>query len=332
MAEWTSQQIEQSLKAGQIKPVYLFYGEESFLIEESLKQIRAAALAEGIEDFNYDLFYGNELDAFQVKDAVETLPMMSPRRMVVLRELQDLKESHRSALESLILDPIESTVFVMTASKIDKRQRFFKSILKSGVVVEFKRLYSEQVAGWIRQLAQREGLQIEAGAVDLLQQLVGGNLSELQWEVKKLAQFVGEGKQGRVEDVLEVVSRVRMESVFELTAAIGAQDQVRALMCLVQLLEYGQNEVGVLSLITRHLRILKAIKQGLREGLSGPKLSARAGVPPYFIRSYVDQAKQWSEKKLETGFKALLDTDRALKSSPLSGHIWLENFILQACS
>jgi DNA polymerase-3 subunit delta len=332
VAEWTPDQLTESFRAQKIEPLYLFYGEESFLIEESLRQIRSAVLAEGLEDFNYDVFYGHQLEVFQVKDAVETLPMMSSQRVVVLRDAQELKDSQWQALDELIVNPIDTTVFVVLATKVDKRKKFFKSFSKNGVIVEFKRLYDDQVVGWIRTLSKREGIALEPSAAQLLHQLVGNNLSELQSELVKVAQFLGERKLATAEDILEVVSRVRMESVFELTAAIGSQDQVRALMCLVQLLEYGQNEVGVLSLVTRHLRILKALKQGLREGLSGPKLSARAGVPHYFLRTYLEQAKQWSDKKLENGFRALLETDRALKSSPVSGHIWLENFILQACN
>jgi DNA polymerase-3 subunit delta len=101
---------------------------------------------------------------------------------------------------------------------------------------------------------------------------------------------------------------------------------------LANLLDHGQNEVGVLALISRHVRILKLVADGLREGLSGPKLASRAGVSPYFLKSYVDQARAWSDRKIEHTFQALVDTDRALKSSPVASHIWLENFVVQTCT
>ena len=102
--------------------------------------------------------------------------------------------------------------------------------------------------------------------------------------------------------------------------------------CLANLLEYGQNEIGALALIARHVRILSTIKEGLRAGLAGARLSAKAGVPHFFLGDYVSQTKHWTDKKIARTMHALHETDRALKSSPISGHIWLENFIIKTCT
>jgi DNA polymerase III subunit delta len=104
------------------------------------------------------------------------------------------------------------------------------------------------------------------------------------------------------------------------------------IFCLANLLDHGQNEVGVLALISRHIRILKTVSDGLGEGLSGQRLGAKAGVSTYFLRQYTEQARKWNDHKIDRAFRALLDTDRALKSSPVASHIWLENFIIQTCT
>lgn len=334
MAEsgWSPQNLNDSIARGEVYPLYFLHGDETYLIEQAMIDLEFAAIGEGLRDFNLNTFYGQEAEASAIRDAVETLPMMSKVRLVVVKETQELSEKDWDVLMPLIDDPVPSTALIFIASKIDKRKKYIKRCLENGIVIEFKRPFENQIPDWIRSIAKKHELKLAGDAVDLIHQLVGSNLADINAELKKLAGYVGEKKAAGVDDVLQVVSRVRLDSVFDLTDAIGQNDRVHALDCLVNLLENGQNEVGVLALISRHVRILKLVTDGLKEGLSGARLSSRAGVSPYFLKSYVDQAQRWNVRKIETTFKALLDTDRALKSSPVASHIWLENFIIQTCS
>ncbi len=332
MADWSPQALEASVEKGQIYPLYYLYGDESFLIEDALAKLESRALGEGLKDFNLNTFYGGEVNPAQLRDAVETLPMMSQLRVVIVKDAHDLTDKDWEALSPLIDDPVPSTAFVCVASKADKRKKHIKRFMEKGVVVEFKRPYDNQIPDWIRSIAKKYELVLSADAISTIHQLVGSNLQDIDGELLKLSQYLGEKKKASTEDVLKLVSRLRIDSVFDLTEAIGNGDRARALTCLANLLDHGQNEVGVLALISRHVRILKLVADGLKEGLAGAKLSSRAGVSPYFLKSYVDQARDWSDRKIEHTFQALVDTDRALKSSPVASHIWLENFVVQTCS
>ena len=114
-------------------------------------------------------------------------------------------------------------------------------------------------------------------------------LIEIESEITKLRDFLGERKTAELEDVAQCVSKKREENVFELTESIASGDRVQALVHLVHLLDQGQNEIGIVSLIARHMRILIHIKQGLDENLSGQKLAQYAQVPSYFVQNYVHQ-------------------------------------------
>jgi DNA polymerase-3 subunit delta len=118
----------------------------------------------------------------------------------------------------------------------------------------------------------------------------------------------------------------------ELAATIAEGDRLAALIQLAKLLEQGQSEIGIVSLVARHIRILLMIRQGFELNLSGQKLATFAQVPSYYLQDYVGQARLWSSKKLEMVLVILSETDKALKSSPLSSHIWLENLIFRTCS
>lgn len=331
-AGWTPQRLNDSIQKGNIHPLYYLYGDETFLIDETLRVLEQTVLGEGLRDFNLNIFYGADLEPAQVRDAIETLPMMAPVRAVVIKDAQEMSEKDWEQLMPIIDEPVSTTALICIATRIDKRKKYIKRITEKGVLVEFRRPFENQIPEWIQIIAKKHGFKIASDAVSLVQQLVGSNLQDINAELMKLGQYLGGKKQASVDDVMQVVSHVRLDSIFDLTDAIGRNDRARALYCLANLLDNGQSEVGVLSLISRHVRILKLINDGMKEGLSGQRLSSRAGVSPYFIKSYIEQARYWSERKIDHTFQALIDTDRALKSSPIASHIWLENFIVQTCS
>ncbi|WP_413581125.1 DNA polymerase III subunit delta [Bdellovibrio sp. HCB288] len=332
MALIDSQKFYKDLEKGNLSPMYFLFGEEPYLLNQSVERFKFAVLTEGAIDFNYSLFYASDADIVQVRDAVETLPMMAPRRLVILKEAQELSDKEWAQLEPLIEEPVDSTCFVILASRVDKRKKQIRQLLDKADCVEFKKPYENQVPSWINYIAESLGLKISNDAIHLLHKLVGHHLTEIEAELKKLGEFVEGARRIEVSDVAQVVSRSKEESVFDFTKAVGLNDRVKALEYLVHLLDQGQNEIGIISLVARHIRILLAVKKGMEEGLHGAKLAHYAQVPPYFLENYVEQARLWTAKKLEQTMVVLSETDKALKSSPLSSHIWLENMVLKTCT
>ncbi|AFY01155.1 DNA polymerase III subunit delta [Bdellovibrio bacteriovorus] len=330
MALIDAQKFYRDLEKGQTAPLYFLFGEEPYLLNQSVERFKYSVLTEGAVDFNYSLFYASDADVVSVRDAVETLPMMAQRRLVILKEAQELTDKEWAELEALFESPVDSTVFVILASRVDKRKKQIRLLLDKADCVEFKKPYENQIPSWINYIAQSLGLTISNDAILLLHKLVGHHLTEIEGELKKLGEFVGE-RRIEVADVAQAVSRSKEENVFDFTKAIGENDRVKALELLVHLLDQGQNEIGIVSLVARHVRILLTLKRGMEEGLHGAKLAHFAQVPPYFLESYLDQARLWTAKKLEQTLVVLSETDKALKSSPLSSHIWLENLVLKTC-
>lgn len=331
MALIDAQKFYKDLEKGQLAPLYFLFGEEPYLLNQSVERFKYAVLNEGAVDFNYSLFYASDADVGNIKDAVETLPMMAAKRLIIVKEAQEFTDKEWAELESLLANPVDSSVFVLLASRVDKRKKAVRLLLDKADCVEFKKPYDNQIPSWINYIAQSLGLTIANDAIHLLHKLVGHHLTEIEAELKKLGDYVGGQRRIEMADVAQAVSRSKEENVFDFTKAIGECNRVRALEHLVHLLDQGQSEIGIVSLVARHIRILLTVKKGMDDGLHGAKLAHYAQVPPYFLESYVGQARLWSAKKLEQTLLVLADTDRALKSSPLSSHIWLENMVLKTC-
>jgi len=329
---WDLRRLQQHLHKHEPHSIYLLFGEDTYLTDESLKLIKEKTLSQGQEDFNFDSFYATETDASRVKDAVETFPVMSAKRLVLYKQADKLKDKQWTELEPLFDNPIDSCTLVIVAEKIDKRKKHFKKLIKNATIVELKTPYDNQVPTWIDYIATQEDIKLTRGANALLHQLVGAQLIELKKAIIKLKTSTDK-KRLEEEDVLKVISRTKIDNIFELTDAIGKRDKITALTSLAHLLDQGENEIAILSLITRHIRILSALKQALSEGIRGAsQLSSRAGVPSFFLKQYQSQCGLWNTKQISQSLQSLHETDKALKSSPVSSHIWLENFILHSCS
>ncbi len=331
-SDWDLRRLQLSLDKKDPAAVYFLYGEETFLLDEALKVLKGKVLVEGAQDFNFDSFMAPEVSMGQVRDAVETLPVMSPRRLVIYKNVDSIKDEAWTELDPVLENPIDSATLVLVASKIDKRKKYFKKLKSQAVFVGLKKPFDNQIPMWIDYIAYLNEVKLTSEATAAIQELVGTNLSEVNNEVIKIKQYLGAKKKTiDLDDVLAVVSRARVESVFSLTDAIGRRDRAQALVCLANLLEHGQNEMGVVSLIHRQIRILSAIYEGKKSGLSGIRLSQKIGVPEFFMKQYLEQLRLWDKEKLTSAIRALHETDKALKSSPVASHIWLENFILRTC-
>ncbi|AZZ36409.1 DNA polymerase III subunit delta [Bdellovibrio sp. qaytius] len=320
------------LEAGNVTPVYFIFGDEPFLIDQCVNRFKYGLLDENSLDFNYSLFYAGDADIQSVKDTVETLPVFAQRRVVILKNSNELKDSEWNELESLFKNPVDSTVFVLFADKIDKRKKHFKNIIDVASSLEFKKPYDNEIPRWINYYAGQFELKLTQPAVHRLHRLVGNNLSEIYAQLEKIKVYLDGSSNVDAEHVNAVVSNSREENVFDFTKAVGQKDRVRALEQIVNLLDQGQSEIGIVNLLARHMRILLTVRTGLDQGIGGAKLANLANVSPYFVDEYAAQAKGWPVRKLEDSLVLLGETDKALKSSPLSSHIWLENLVLKSCS
>jgi DNA polymerase-3 subunit delta len=324
--------VEKALETQKFSPIYFIYGEEPYLIQQAVEYLKVCSLHGSSVDFNFTSFYSTDADISRVRDEVETLPMMASRRVVMLKEVQDLTDKEWDILEPVIATPVDSTVFILVGGKVDKRKKFFKLLYEQSLHIEFKKPFENQIPGWIRHICKAHGLTITDEALQLLHRLAGNQLTEIESEIKKLVDYLDQRKHVELEDVAQCVSKKREENVFDLTESIARGDRVEALIQLVQLMEQGQSEVAIVSLVARHIRILLMIKQGMEMGLVNQKLAQFAQVPSYYLSDYVAQARTWTTKKLESSLLVLAETDKAIKSSPLSSHIWLENLIFRTCS
>ena len=317
------------LEKKQLSNSYLFVGPEDFLIDDCLKRIVDQVVDPGTKDFNFDVFYGNEVDGGKILDTVNAYPMLSDSRLVVVKDFQKLPSAGLDLLAKYLEKPVSSTKLVLTSPKIDLRNKAFSRIKSKSTYIEFKPLYDNEIPTWIQNYLKGKNLQISHEAGILIHARVGNNLRALVNELDKIILNL-EG-QSRIEeaDVQKVVGVSRNFSVFNLNDAIGNRDLNKSLTILNLMIESGESPTGIVAMMTRHFVNLLKVKGAAAQKKSQNEISALTGIPPFFIRKSKEMANNYSSQQFHDIFESLLQADFILKTSQQSPQIALQTLLIK---
>ena len=304
--------ILEDVRSGIFKSIYLLMGEEPYYPELVCNAIIDNCLQDWEKDFNETICYVGDVDAETVITAARRFPMMAERQLVVVKEAQQMK-----SLEELAVycqQPLDSTVLVilMHGASADKRRGLYKSVLKTGVIVESNALRDYEMPQWIAAFYEERGLRIHPEAAALLAESAGTDLGKIAVETEKLLKNLPEGiRDISVADVERNVGVSRQFSVFELTKCLSYRQGAQALKITAHI---GQTPrfalpMVVAPLYTHFYRILK-YHALLEKGRPQPAEAARIlGVNPFFLKEYDVAVRNYPRAKAMAVIGLLSDYD-----------------------
>ncbi|MBE0577725.1 MAG: DNA polymerase III subunit delta [Desulfuromonadales bacterium] len=322
-------ELKNILQAGSLPGLILLYGQESYFVEEGLQTIRNAVVRPEDRDFNLTQFHGRDFKAIDVIEQARTFPVFADRRLVIIKNVHEASADQLDGLLTYIEDPVPETVLLLTAEKIDARRKIFQVLKKTGTAIEFKKIYENQLPTFVRELAKSFNVSLTGEGLKLFCKRVGTNLVEVQGELEKLVGYLGDRDLADENDVAAIVSDTRIESVFDLTDALGRGDISTALKLLDRLLSEGQAPLMVLAMMTRHFRQMWKIRELTVQKVPQNEFPKRVGVSPYFLKGLQQQASRFSSQHYRQVFDQFLTTDLALKSSGGNPKMYLEKLVLE---
>ena len=224
----TYAEIQKSIKDRKFKPVYLLHGDESYFIDELVKEFESKVLTETEKAFNLTVAYGKDADAKALMDSASRYPMMSEFQLIILKEAQQMKQL--DALIPYLKNPVSSTILVIAYKdkKVDMRKAFGKSVKKTAEVFESKKLYDNQIPNWIVTYLKSKKLKITPNASVLIAEYLGTKLSNVVNELNKLAINFTSGSEITDKDVEKHIGISKDFNVFELQNAIAEKSIVKA--------------------------------------------------------------------------------------------------------
>ncbi len=302
-----------SIRKKEFAPVYFFFGDEDFLIDEIVDAVVAEGVDPATKGFNLDIIHGSEVNGKDIVSIASSFPMMAERRVVIVKDFD--RVSNKELVEPYLEHPSPSTSLILIASKPDTRKKPYPLLKKNSVGGEFSRLYDNEIPGWIQRRVAQLRRTMTPEAAELLQAYVGNSLREISNQIDKLLIAVGSKPAIEVEDVEAVVGISKEFTVFELTKMVGEKNISRSIEIVERMLDSGESPQLIIVMLTRHFIIMAKLRELHAAAGSEFELAGAVRINPFFIKEYLSQLRRYSPVAVENAFLALTRADRELKSS-----------------
>ncbi|SEN80760.1 DNA polymerase III, delta subunit [Chitinophaga rupis] len=296
------QDILKDWKQKKFKSIYWLEGEEDFFIDQVIDYAEHKLLDEAEKGFNLTVLYGKDADWSAVINACRRYPMFAEKQVVILKEAQAMRDLLK--LEPYIDHPLDSTIFVVAhkQGKLDGRSKMAKLIKDKGVLLSTKKLYDNQLPGWVEVYVREMGRAISQKACILLVDHIGNDLSRIANEIDKLLVNLPNEKKIDEGDIEKYVGISKEYNVFELQNAVGQQDFIK----VMRIVNYfaANPKAGPVQMVIPALynffskvNLIFGVKGGEKE------IASTLGVHPFFVKDYMQAARQYGAEGTE---KAIL--------------------------
>ena len=330
------QTLKEDLRAKQPGRLYIFHGEETFLLHHYLEQLKKQLLDELTESFNFHKLTSETFDIRSFADSVENLPMMADHTLVWVDEVDIFKlaEADRDKMGEILGDiPDYCTVvftYVTTPWKPDKRLvKYWKIIESKASIVEFAKQDQRELVPWIQRHFNAHKKKIAPELCVYLIDITGGTMTALGGEISKIAAYSGAETITR-SDIDAVVEPVMDAVVFQMTDLLGKGQYGGALAKLQVLLKMQQDPILILGAIGGHFRKLATAKTLKENGRGYQDFMRLTGIrSDYAARKNMDSAMEFSSDFYRKAAFLVMETDHKMKTSFDSGERLLELLILQ---
>jgi DNA polymerase III subunit delta len=337
---------------------YILHGDQEFLLSEEIAKLKSQVIEDGMGDLNITELDGRSVTLSELTNVCNTLPFFTQRRLVIVTNLLQRLQGGRSRkgtnddetegevstsaaqmaeqLLALLPKMPPSTRLVLVDTKtLPQTNPILKQIgkLEGGFVKAFTTPEGSALQSWITQRAKSRGVQIGRQAADKLASAVGNDLRALDQELAKLAAYCNYEGAITEEAIALLVSTAVEASIFGLVDAVGLRQRQQALGHLHRLLADGANELYILTMLARQVRLLISVKElSEEEHLRADDILKRLRISHRFIlEKLLRQVRAFQMAELEKLLNRLLEVDQAIKTGRTEGPLALEMLVLQSC-
>lgn len=341
------QALEQSLNMGLLCPVYLFYGEDLFRMEQMVTRL-CDMVAPGDSPWNKDVFYAGDTSFSEVLASAESCAFFAQKKLVLCRDVDwfrskrkrnagevNAEAGHAAEVDALVdycKDPNPDTVLLLLApGSVPKNSRALKAVMAAGRAVEFTYLKGSARTLWLKRYLAESGARAEESALEYVAMMSGESTAALKSEADKLVLYAN-GAMIKLAHAEAVVSRGVMAGVFDLTDNIAAQNATKSIRVLRELLRQGEAGQMLLASLGSHFHNLLAVKDMTARGYSPADAAAKLGIAPYVAKKCAAQSRRFQLPQLIKALDILLAVDIDTKTGKAELNDRLELAVLRICA
>lgn len=306
--------------------VWLLAGSEIELKEEFLNNLKSSAFNNRPAQGDYDFFHAQEITQLSSIIAYAyTYPLLAAKRIIVIKNIELLKEPDRKVLLKYLDRPASTSILVLDTALNDLRGEFWHKLIQKAQVSYFKPKLKREAFDWILKEAKRQGKDISGRTAQALQDKLGSDLATLRKVIEQLTLYVGQRKEITIEDVELLVGQDYLSGTFDLLKAINQRQLSKAIGILNGLWTERKGGSEVLGLLTWHFRRILKIKKLKQANFSPRQIAQQLNIKSAFqLEILLKEIQIFSLDRLKQMFDVLAQADLSLRS-----HRNLEKYILE---
>ena len=332
-------EIFNRINSGDMAGIFVFHGPEEYVKDRALEALKARLVPPELEPLNFLLLENEHANAAEIRRAVETLPFMTEKRLVVVRDYPPVAKGARgSGLDAkqetaeleLLTRSFPDTaclVFLMRAEP-DTVKAAWKQLVKSADIVAFERLGEDELAAQLAKIAKRYDCTITREAARFMIGYCGTDLEQLNHEMEKACAHAGAGRAVGRDSIEAVCIQTQESKIFQVIDSLFAGQGAHAMMKLRALTGENDGGMAMLSLIERQARLLAAAKAAGR-GVQARQLAPLLGAPPFAVEAAARQAGRWAKEELADIIKLCVSADTGVKQGLLGEQTAVEQVAMR---
>ncbi|MBN1621339.1 MAG: DNA polymerase III subunit delta [Endomicrobiales bacterium] len=324
-----SQEFYNQLKTNSLRTVYIFAGEDVYQQQEACQSLFKSL---NVSSFDSETFFGSEFSVDNAILAAQTMPFMSEKRLILVKDSHKIKTADLNKLSEFLKTPTQACYFILLwPEKINselKRNAFFKIVEKSGIIVDFRPLYDNELPSWIQKKVKSNGKKISIDAIQYLIEETGSSLLDLDNEINKLLLFIHDKNEITLEDVEILSGHTKQINLNHLQESIETRNLEKSLVIIENLLNEGEVPLRILGTIYRTVhKLLIAKSLALEEKHSKEDIRQELNIHPYFAPKFFNNLSNYSIDILKQNINLILEADIKVKSSSKPHYMIFEELL-----
>lgn len=318
------QTLNQDIKTGEFKQIYLLYGEEAFLKNSYKNRLKEAII--GDDTMNFARFEGKGLDVDELIRLADTMPFFAERRLILVEDSGFFKSASDALVQYLPSMP-DTTILLFVETEVDKRNRLYKKVKDMGYAAELNRQDSAQLARWAGGILTREQKKITKHTMELFLSMAGDDMENIRMELEKLISYTLGREVITDEDVLTVCTVQVTNRIFEMVSAIVNRQPRKAMDLYEDLLTLKEPPMRILFLIARQFNQLLQVKDLMGKGMDKGTIASKLKMQPFVVGKTMPQARQFGREQILSYVEFCVETEEAVKSGRLQDRLAVELLI-----
>ena len=317
--------LNQDLKTGNFRRVYLLFGEEAFL-KRSYKNRLKEAIA-GEDTMNVHTFEGKGLDLKEVISLADTMPFFADRRLIVVEDSGLFKGSGAEPLVEYLPQMPDTTCMIFSESEVDKRSRLYKKVKELGYAAELERQDAGQLAAWAGGILSREGKKITGRTMERFLAKTGDDMENIRLELEKLISYTMGREVITDQDVEDICTERITSRIFEMVSHIVNRRTREAMELYEDLLTLKEPPMRILFLIARQFNQILQVKELMAQGMDRQTIASRLKMQPFVVGKVMPQARGFTREQILSCVEFCAEMEEAVKTGRLHERLAVELLI-----